>query len=87
MTEPPRKLIEIGTFGGSSADELFSANGDIVGVMLRDAIARADAARAAEEKARLSAAADAERVQARAAGTRRARAARRLRQALKLWRR
>jgi F0F1-type ATP synthase epsilon subunit len=76
--EPPRRLIEIGTFP-SGFDATFIDGPDPVGVMIADAIRKDDLAKAEAERQRQAAIADAERAKA----TRRTRALRRLTKAFK----
>ena len=80
--EAPRRMIEVGTLP-SGYDSMFIAEGGVnpLAVMVRDANARLDAERAEAERKRLAALADIARVQ----NTRRARAAKRLRQALRMF--
>ena len=82
MTDEPRRLVQVGSFPTSGA-EIFIGGVDPVAIMVREANARLDAERAEAERARLSASADAERTKARMRGTRTARAASRLRRALR----
>jgi hypothetical protein len=82
MSEPPRRLIEVGTFPSGYA-HTFVDGADPLVIALEAAHAKLDAEAREAERIRLAQIADIERVK----NTRRARAAKRLRQALKLWRR
>jgi hypothetical protein len=77
--EPPRRLIEIGTFP-SGFDATFIDGRDPVAVALDDATARLDAEKAEAERTRLAQAADVERVQR----TKRAKVMRKLGKVLKM---
>jgi hypothetical protein len=77
MSEPRRILVGV----LPTADTIFTDGADAVATMLREASVALDRARADEERARSKAAIDAVRVQ----NTRRARAARRFRRALKVF--
>jgi hypothetical protein len=77
--EPPRRLIEIGTFP-SGFDATFIDGPDPVGVMLADAIRKDDLAKAEAERTRLAAIAGVARMK----NTRRAVTMRRFKRALRL---
>lgn len=81
--EPTPRRIYVGMLP-SAGSVVYAGDGseDPVRVLLREANAKLDAERAAEAKARAAAVADLERARL----TRRARAARHLRKALRLWR-
>jgi hypothetical protein len=78
MTEPRRRLVEIGTLP-AGYDATFASGVDPLAVMLREGAARLDAERAEAERARLAGIAEIDR----AKDARRARIARRFRRALK----
>ena len=79
--EPPRRSIIVGLLPSGGVTYVGEGQEDPVAVMIREAGAELDAARAADERARLSAIADVERIKL----TRRARAARRFGRALKMF--
>ena len=80
--EPTGRLIELGTFPTSGGEIFTYDRGE--SLIIREAIARVDLAKAEEQRKAQAAAADVERASASAQNTRKARAARRLKQALTL---
>jgi hypothetical protein len=81
MSDPPRRLIEIGVLPTGYADTFVAGGVDPVAAMIADAIRKDDLAKAEAERIRLAAIADIER----ARRTRAARSRRRLTRVLRSW--